>query len=67
MTLLQAIMSKDGCSRQDAEDLIDEMRERIYLEGEDPEEVLFDEGLEPDYVDDLLDGESNFEYSDYEY
>ena len=67
MTLLQAIMSKDGCSRQDAEDLIDEMRERIYLEGEDPEEVLFDEGLEPDYIDDLLDGESDFEYSDCEY
>ena len=33
--------------------LIKEMRKRV-LEGEDPEEVLFEYGLEPDYVFDLI-------------
>ena len=36
------------------EDIISEMKERVQS-GEDPEEVLYDEGLEPDYVFDLLD------------
>lgn len=31
-----------------------EMRERVS-NGEDPEEVLYDEGFEPDYILDLID------------
>ena len=52
MELLTALMN-NGYSQQEALDLIAEMRERV-LDGEDPEEVLFEEGLEPDYVFDLL-------------
>jgi hypothetical protein len=32
---------------------IDEMRERVAT-GEDPEEVLYEEGFEPDYIFDLI-------------
>lgn len=34
-------------------ELIQDMRDRVE-DGEDPEEVLYKEGLEPDYVLDLL-------------
>lgn len=51
--LLQAIMSRDECSKQDAQNLIDEMQERV-LAGENPEEVLYEEGFEPDYIFDLI-------------
>lgn len=51
--LCLAIMHKNGCTQSEAEDQIMEMKERIK-EGEDPEEVLFEEGFEPDYVFDLL-------------
>ncbi len=51
--LVQALMSSEGYSEKEAEEVRKEMRERI-AEGEDPEEVLFDWGLEPDYVFDLI-------------
>lgn len=53
-TLKEILMRRDGLSAAEAQDLIDEARERV-LEGEDPEEILLDDfGLEPDYVRDLL-------------
>lgn len=53
-TLKEILMRRDGLSAAEAQDLIDEARERV-LEGEDPEEILHDDfGLEPDYVWDLL-------------
>lgn len=53
-TLKQVLMRRDGMSAAEAQDLIDEARERV-LEGEDPEEILLAEfGLEPDYFWDLL-------------
>lgn len=52
MSLLEALIAR-GDEKEDALNLIAEMRERV-LDGEDPEEVLFEEGLEPDYVFDLL-------------
>ena len=53
-TLKQVLMRRDGLSAAEAQDLIDEARERV-LEGEDPEEILHDDfGLEPDYVWELL-------------
>lgn len=51
--LHKVLMERDDLSAHEAEEEINEMRERV-LEGEDPEEVLFDEGLEPDYVYDLM-------------
>ena len=53
-TLKQVLMRRDGLSAAEADELIDEARERV-LEGEDPEEILHDDfGLEPDYIWDLI-------------
>lgn len=46
-------MNSQDLSEQEAEDLISEMKERV-LEGENPEEVLREEGLEPDYFFELI-------------
>jgi len=47
-------MRRDGMSRSEAQELIDEARE-LVAEGENPEEILrVDFGLEPDYIFDLL-------------
>jgi hypothetical protein len=53
MSLKQALISGQGFSYQEAEEIIAEMKQRV-LGGEDPEEVLFEEGLEPDYLFDLI-------------
>lgn len=53
MTLHRAIINSHDYTSDEADELIGEMRERV-LDGEDPEEVLEDEGLEPDYVLDIL-------------
>jgi len=54
-TLLEVLMRRDGMARADALELIAEAKARVE-DGEDPEEVLYDEfGLEPDYIFDLLD------------
>lgn len=53
-TIQQILMRRDGMSREDANELIHELRQRV-LEGEDPEELLHDElGLEPDYIWELI-------------
>ena len=53
MELLQALMNTEQCSPAEAKVIIAEMVEEVF-DGRDPEEVLFDWGLEPDYVFDLL-------------
>ena len=53
MELLQIFMDRDGMTRKEAKEYIAELCQRVW-EGEDPEEVLYEEGLEPDYVFDLL-------------
>ncbi len=52
--LKEVFMRRDGMSSEEADERIQEMRE-LVAEGEDPEEVLYDEGLEPDYIFDILD------------
>lgn len=52
--LHQAIMNRDECSLKDANHLVNEMKSAVHDDQRDPEEVLFDEGFEPDYVFDLL-------------
>lgn len=49
LELLTALQSQDF----EIYESIIEMRDRV-LNGEDPEEVLYDFGLEPDYVFDLI-------------
>ena len=51
--LVRIFMERDGMTRKEAEELRKEMQERMK-EGEDPEEILHEEGLEPDYIMDLL-------------
>jgi len=54
MELLSALINNGEVeTRKEGIELIKEMRKRVE-EGEDPEEVLFDHGLEPDYVFDLI-------------
>ncbi len=53
--LVRVLMRRDGMSRTEAEELRREMQERME-EGEDHEEILYEEGLEPDYIMDLLPG-----------
>jgi hypothetical protein len=54
MSGLRKALANRGNSPAEIEDIIKGMVEEVD-NGEDPEEVLFDEGLEPDYVMDLLD------------
>lgn len=52
--LKRIIMERDDLSSSEADLLIAQAREMV-LDGEDPEEVLYEEfGLEPDYIMDLL-------------
>lgn len=48
------LVRRDGLDKHEASDLIQEMKERV-MDGEDPEEVLHEIGLEPDYIWELID------------
>ena len=50
-----ALMRRDDLEYSQADEIIQEMRRLVLEEGYDPEEVLYEEGLEPDYVFDLID------------
>lgn len=52
-TLVKIFMERDGMSEKEAQEYVQELQDRA-ADGEDPEELLYDEGLEPDYVFDLL-------------
>lgn len=53
-TLEQILVRRDGLTRTEARDAINDAKRRV-LEGEDPEEVLAEEfGLEPDYIWELM-------------
>jgi len=52
-SLKKVLMKRDELTAEEADAEIMAMHERV-LEGEDPEEVLYEIGLEPDYVFDLL-------------
>lgn len=52
--LKTVIMRRDQLSNEEAEEILQELGQRVS-DGEDPEELLHDElGLEPDYIFDLL-------------
>lgn len=52
--LRQALLSKYQFDHEIVESVMEEMI-CLVNEGESPEQVLFDEGLEPDYFFDLID------------
>lgn len=52
--LKQILIQRDNMTEDEADALIKEARERV-TDGENPEEILYEEfGLEPDYIFDLL-------------
>jgi len=53
MSLLRTVMNQMDCDAKEAEQYIEEMKERV-LNGENPETVLEDYGAEPDYFFDIL-------------
>ena len=53
MSLKEALMQGQGLTEKEAKHSIKEMKIMV-LEGEDPEEVLYENGLEPDYIFEIL-------------
>jgi hypothetical protein len=53
MSELTIALMNNGYDKWSAAARINEMREAV-LDGENPEELLYDEGLEPDYVFEIL-------------
>ena len=52
--LHRVLMRRDEMTADEADELIQEARQAVE-DGEDPEEILYEEfGLEPDYIFDLL-------------
>jgi len=49
----KVLMERDGMSSAEADKEIADMMQRVS-EGENPEEVLYEIGLEPDYIFDIL-------------
>ena len=50
----QVLISRDGLTSQEADEEIKQLRQRVW-DGENPEEILFNElRLEPDYIMDLI-------------
>lgn len=47
------LMRRDGMTRDEARETIRDMQQRV-IDGEDPEELLHEIGLEPDYIWDIL-------------
>jgi hypothetical protein len=47
------LMTRDDMTAEEAEDEIKDIQQRI-IDGENPEEILYEIGLEPDYIFDIL-------------
>ena len=53
INLINTLMHIYDCGPEEASEIVQELVELVRL-GEDPEQVLHDCGLEPDYVFDLI-------------
>lgn len=51
--LARIFMTRDHMSRNEAAAKVEEMRSLVW-DGEDPEDLLWEEGMEPDYIMDLI-------------
>ena len=51
--IVEILIDRDDMTEREAREFVAECKERI-CEGEDPEEVLYDLGLEIDYIFDLI-------------
>ena len=55
MTIIEALISREGCSYEEALEIKNEIAKEIYDRfDEDPEEILDEHGLEPDYLVEVL-------------
>lgn len=55
LSLLETvIMNNYELTEKEAIEYVADMKERVFCDNEDPEEVLYNEGLEPDYICDLI-------------
>ncbi len=52
-SLIKTLIKRDGLSPDEALEIIQDLRDR-FEEGENPEELLYEIGLEPDYIFDLM-------------
>ena len=52
-SLLRVLMDRDEMDLDEAQEEIEMMKQAV-LDGQDPEEVLYEYGLEPDYVFEIL-------------
>jgi len=52
--IIEILMRRDGLNLNEATDVVEELAERLRA-GADPEELLYEIGLEPDYIFDLVD------------
>jgi type II secretory pathway component PulF len=53
MNLLDAIISREECTKEEAQEIINEMKMEV-ADGENAEDVLREYGFEPDYIFDLI-------------
>lgn len=53
MTDLEKALVSQGHTPKEAEEIMREMVNNVF-DGEDPEDILYSYGLEPDYVFDIL-------------
>lgn len=53
-SLREVLRRRDGLSKDEADELIEYAKSRVD-DGENPEDVLYEEfGLEPDYIEDIM-------------
>ena len=53
-SILEVLMRRDGLSKEEAQERIDEAKQMV-ADGDDPEEVVhYEFGLEPDYIWDIM-------------
>lgn len=52
-SLQKILIERDGYSKEDAKKEISEMRKQVF-QGANPETLLYEIGLEPDYIFDLI-------------
>ena len=53
-TIIEILMKRDGLSQSEANEIFFDLQDRFISDNEDPEELLMEIGLEPDYIFDLL-------------
>lgn len=53
LSIVSTLMSGQGMTQEEAVDAKAEMR-RAVLQGQNPEEVLYENGLEPDYIFEIM-------------